>query len=341
MKSNSILFLLCIILAIGILICYFIYKSIINRRLKSFQEGHPVKQTRLPSLTNLLLAGIIILGFSYLIMEGNKNDELYHLNQTMQVKIDNLNRELASLKEMLREQELSANSSFSSFSASLSDFSPEKQEVAVSISLALKEDNADTEVSIEYLGETALLSRESGSFKGVINIPLSSVMKSEEPLLAVVKDEKGNHTEAPDPEIWYYPTSEEILEQCFLHFGVSPLDGISSSDGVTYKSKGEIWVKEAFTKVKEANLVFYSQNIERYSYELDPVNMKYDIDQKIPCNSPSDIEIRLEVTDSSDYKYVVICSQTITDSHEDYTETTASFTTVYAKDGNKLYEYYD
>lgn len=344
MKASIVFFFIICLILVALAICYFVYKAIINRQLQSYREGHPLEKKHFPSLTNLLLIGIIILGISYVLWEGEKTQELLNTISNLEGKVQSLSFNIQSLESQLTTSALKEESYLSGCEVTLEGFSADTGTMNLSVRLSLKESSSDTKVSIHYLGQDMELSESTGgAFSGIVHVPVSKAMPLENSLAVSIRHGENIKTEYVSERLFDYPSYDACMEQCFLNFYVSTVEGKLEKNSVHYQNKGYIDVKASnYATLESAELVIKVRDKEVYR---NPVNisgepLQYSIDKRITFDSPDDgeyVNIYLDATDSNGYRYLVSCSHMESVDNESYMSDDCEETRLFAPDGTELY----
>lgn len=117
----------------------------------------------------IVLAVMLIVAFAKI---EELNDEIFHLTNTYNNRINSMNYEIAAIYDNVEEQLKKQASLFSSVEFSYGDFDPENATAEVNITVVPKALTEDTHISVSLGDHTSNLSREENCFSTTISVGL-------------------------------------------------------------------------------------------------------------------------------------------------------------------------
>ncbi len=162
--------LILVALAIGVLVYYLCYKAAINRKLRGGESGAHVPMASMETVWKVVaVIGVIVMYSSLNSKIMNLQVELQDTTNRLYDEIRGLHYELNQMRQTAKEEaSLISESSFT-----FGEVDPVEHTVEMTFRVVPKSYSAETELSLNYRGETVVLTNnENGVFTGSTRVPI-------------------------------------------------------------------------------------------------------------------------------------------------------------------------
>lgn len=157
-------------LAIGVLVYFLCYKATINRKLRGEESGAHVPMASMESVWKVVAVIAVFVMYSSLSSKiTNLQNELNHVRSNLSNEINGLENQLYEMQETAKKEA----SMISGVTYDFGEINTEEHTVEMIFRVVPKSYSAETELSLNYRGETiGLTSNGAGIFTGSIVLPI-------------------------------------------------------------------------------------------------------------------------------------------------------------------------
>lgn len=172
-------------LALGVLVYYLCYKAAINRKLRGEESGAHVPMASMETVWKVVAVIAVFVMYSSLSSKiTNLQNELNHVRNSLSNEIEGLQYELYRMQETAKKEA----SMISEVTYDFGEINAEEHRVEMIFSVVPKSYSGETEMSLNYRGETIVLTNNgNGIFTGSTIFPIY-VADYENSLLCVTEN---------------------------------------------------------------------------------------------------------------------------------------------------------